>query len=205
MKFNLIAAATLMAASVSAQAAVITTSLDSVAGATVIGFETFDGFVNTNGGVNLGQGVSLGADTDAELSPAVRDLGTNGAWTFGLNGFAAAGTNGSLYFTFDSLRSGVSAFVSHDGGSSLLVEAFGVGGVLLESTTVTFTSSLGAESYDEGTTIGFLRNSTDIQSLRITGAGAVVDNIAAVPEPTSLALLAAALGVVGFAARRRQA
>ena len=205
MKFNLIAAAALMAASVSAQAAVITTSLDSIAGATVIGFENCDGFVIADGGVNLGQGVSLGADYDAELSPAVRDLGTNGAWSFGLNGFAASGTNGSLYFTFDSLRSGVSAFVSHNGGGSLLVEAFGLGGALLESTTVTFASSLGIDSYDEGTTIGFLRNSTDIASVRFTGVGAVVDNVAAVPEPTSLALLAAALGVVGFAARRRQA
>ncbi len=38
-----------------------------------------------------------------------------------------------------------------------------------------------------------------------TGAGFAIDNVTAVPEPTSLALLAAALGVVGVAARRRQA
>lgn len=203
MKFNLIAAAALMAASVSAQAAVITTSLDSVAGATVIGFESFDGAVNITGTVNLGQGVSLLADTDAELSPMNRDLGSNGAWTFGLNGFAASGSSGALLFNFDNLVSGVSAFVSHNGGSSLLIEALGAGGIVLESTTVTFSASLGMDSYDEGTTIGFLRNSMDIQSLRITGAGAVADNIAAVPEPGTWALLLAGVAVVGAVSRRK--
>lgn len=204
MKFNLIAAAALVAASVSAQAAVITTSLDSITGATVIGFESFDGLVNTTGTVNLGQGVSLSADTNAELSPFNRDLGTNGAWTFGLNGFAASGSNGVLSFSFESLKSGVSAYVSHFGGASLLVEAFGLGGNLLESTTLTFAAS-GDGAYDEGTTIGFLRNSTDIASVRFTGVGAVVDNVAAVPEPGTYALLLAGLGVVGAVARRRQA
>jgi len=204
MKFNLIAAAALMAASVSAQAAVITTSLDSITGATVIGFENFEGFINTTGTWNLGQGVTLSSDTNAELSPFNRDLGTNGAWTFGLNGFAASGSNGVLSFTFDSLKSGVSAYVSHLGGASLLVEAFGVSGNLLEATTVTFAAS-GDGAYDEGTTIGFLRNSTDIASVRFSGVGAVVDNMAAVPEPGTYALLLAGLGVVGAVARRRQA
>ncbi len=37
-----------------------------------------------------------------------------------------------------------------------------------------------------------------------TGAAFAIDNVSAVPEASSLALLAAALGVVGFAARRRQ-
>lgn len=204
MKFNLIAAAALMAASVSAQAAVITTSLDSITGATVIGFESFDGFINTDGGVNLGQGVALGTDYDAELSPFNRDLGTNGAWTFGLNGFAASGSNGVLFFSFDTLKSGVSAYVSHFGGASLLVEALSLSGNLLESTTVSFAASSDA-AYDEGTTIGFLRASNDIAFVRFTGMGAVVDNVAAVPEPGTYALLLAGLGVVGALARRRQA
>lgn len=204
MKFNLIAAAALMAASVSAQATVITTSLDSITGATVIGFESFDGLVNTTGTVDLDQGVTLSADTNAELSPSDRQLGTNGAWSFFLNGFAASGSNGVLNFSFDTLKSGVSAFVSHNGGASLLVEAFGLGGNLLESTTVTFAAS-SEFAYDEGTTIGFLRNSTDIASVRFTGVGAVVDNVAAVPEPGTYALLLAGVAVMGAVARRRQA
>ncbi len=54
MKFPLIAAAALMAASVSAQAVQINYSLDSVAGATIIGFDSFDGLVNTTGTIDLG-------------------------------------------------------------------------------------------------------------------------------------------------------
>lgn len=203
MKFNLIAAAALMAASVSAQAIEINAPLASYD--TLIGFEAFDGLVNDTGSINLGQGVTFTADVDAELSPSVRDLGNNGAWTFGLNGFAASGTNGIMTFTFGSLKSGVSAFVSHNGGETLLVEALGLGGVVLESTTLTFAAPGGMFGYDEGVTVGFLRNSLDIQSLRITGVGAVVDNVAAVPEPGTYALLLAGVAVVGAVARRRQA
>ncbi|TDP85816.1 putative secreted protein with PEP-CTERM sorting signal [Aquabacterium commune] len=46
---------------------------------------------------------------------------------------------------------------------------------------------------------------TGLSEFAAPGAFVAIDNITAVPEPTSLALLAAALGVVGFAARRRQA
>lgn len=47
--------------------------------------------------------------------------------------------------------------------------------------------------------------SFNLSGLAADGAFAAIDNVTAVPEPTSLALLGAALGVVGFAARRRQA
>ncbi len=207
MKFNLIAAAALMAASVSAQAAQINYSLDSVAGATVIGFYSFYGLVNTTGSIDLGNGVVFSGDMDAELSPPVRDLGDNGAWTFGLNGFAASGTSGTMTFTFDALKAGASAFVSHLGGESLLIEALGSSGNVLENATVTFAAS-SMYSYDEGLYVGFLRNTTDIKSLRITGVGAVADNVtAAVPEPETYALTLVGLSVLLGARklRRKQA
>lgn len=204
MKFPLIAAAALMAASVSAQAAQINYSLDSLAGATVIGFDSFDGLVNTTGTIDLGNGVVFSGDLDAELSPPVRDLGDNGAWTFGLNGFAASGTSGTMTFTFDALKAGASAFVSHLGGESLLIEALGLSGNVLENATVTFAAS-SMYSYDEGTYVGFLRNTTDIKSLRITGVGAVADNVtAAVPEPETYMLALVGLSVLLGARQQRR-
>ncbi|MGQ0596280.1 PEP-CTERM sorting domain-containing protein [Aquabacterium sp.] len=204
MKFPLIAAAALMAASVSAQAAQINYSLDSLAGATVIGFDSFDGLVNTTGTIDLGNGVVFSGGLDAELSPPVRDLGDNGAWTFGLNGFAASGTSGTMTFTFDALKAGASAFVSHLGGESLLIEALGLSGNVLENATVTFAAS-SMYSYDEGTYVGFLRNTTDIKSLRITGVGAVADNVTvAVPEPETYMLALVGLSVLLGARQQRR-
>lgn len=57
------------------------------------------------------------------------------------------------------------------------------------------------------TTFNFVgqAKSFDLRGLAAAGSYAAIDNVTAVPEPTSLALLGAALGVVGFAARRRQA
>jgi PEP-CTERM motif len=205
MKTQLFAAAVLAAASVSAQASAISGPVSSLfTNAVVIDFEAFDGLLNTTGSVSLGQGVTFSGALDSELSPTNRDLGDNGAWTFGLNGFAASGTDGVLTFSFDSLQHGVGAFVSHNGGSSVLVEALGVGGSVLESYSVTFAAVDGMYAYDAGTYVGFSRSLSDIQALRITGAGAVADDVSAVPEPESYALGLVGLGLMGAFARRRQ-
>lgn len=204
MNTSLMAATLLAAATLSgfspAQAAVTTTA---VSGGVTIDFAAFDGLVNTGGQVDLGQGVSFAAATDAELGPAARDLGDNGLWTFGLGGFAAAGSDGVMRFTFAGLKSGVSAFVSHQGGGTLRVEALGVGGTVLESTTLSFAAPSGLYGYDEGTTIGFVRGAADIQALRLTGVGAVADNVSAVPEPGTWLMLAGGLAAVAGLARRR--
>jgi MYXO-CTERM domain-containing protein len=205
MKTQLFAAAVLAAASVSAQAAAISVPVGSLfTDAVVIDFESFDGLINETGSVSLGQGVTFSGATDAELSPTTRDLGTNGAWTFGLNGFVASGSDGVLTFSFESLQHGVGALVSHNGGGTLQVQALGVGGGVLESYSVTFAADGGIDAYDQGTYVGFSRDLTDIKALRITGDGAVADKVSAVPEPESYALGLVGLGLVGAIARRRQ-
>jgi hypothetical protein len=204
MKYQLIAAAALAAASVSVQAASINSSLSNYFGTiATIGFESFDGLVTSTEA--LGNGVTFAADSNAELSPATRDLGTNGLWTiFGLDGFAASGTSGVMTFSFDSLTNGTGAFISHLGGASVLVEAVGTGGSVLESYSLSFAAPSGIDGYDEGTYVGFARSSADIQSLRLSGVGLVADNITvAVPEPSSYALALCGLGMVAAVMRRR--
>lgn len=205
MKTQLFAAAVLAAASVSAQAAAISAPLSSLfTDAVVIDFADFDGFINTSGSVSLGQGVTFSGAADAELGASNRDLGSNGTWSFGLDGFVASGTGGVMTFSFDTLQQGVGAFVSHDGGSSVLVEALGLGGNVLESYTVTFAATGGMDAYDDGAHVGFSRGLNDIHALRITGTGAVADNVSAVPEPETYALSLLGLGVLGAIARRRK-
>lgn len=204
MKTQLFAAAVLAAASVSAQAAAISAPLSSLfTNAVVIDFSDFDGLSNTTGSVSLGQGVTFSGATDAELGASNRDLGSNGTWNYDLEGFVASGTGGEMTFSFDSLQHGVGAFVSHYGGDSVLVEALGMGGTVLESYVQGFTAS-DMFSSNEGAYVGFSRGLADIKALRITGAGAVADNVSAVPEPESYALSLLGLGVVAAIARRRK-
>lgn len=204
MKTQLFAAAVLAAASVSAQAAAISAPLSSLfTNAVVIDFSDFDGLINDTGSVSLGQGVTFSGATDAELGASNRDLGSNGTWNFDLEGFVASGTGGEMTFSFDSLQHGVGAFVSYDGGNSVLVEALGMGGTVLESYVQGFTAS-DMFSSNEGAYVGFSRGLADIKALRITGTGAVADNVSAVPEPESYALSLLGLGVVGALARRRK-
>jgi hypothetical protein len=172
---------------------------------TTIGFESFDGLVNTTGTVDLGSGVTFTAFVDAVLSPGSADLGSNGLWTFAQDGFATSGFLGVMVFSFDSLKNGAGAFISHTGGSSVMVDAIGAGGTVLESYSVSFAAPSGIDGYDEGTYVGFVRSSAEIQSLRLSGVGLVADNITtAVPEPESYALALCGLGVVAAAMRRRK-
>jgi len=80
-------------------------------------------------------------------------------------------------------------------------------GTLLGSYTLTANTIDAANDQWTTATFNFAgqAKSFDLRGLAAAGSYAAIDNVTAVPEPTSLALLGAALGVVGFAARRRQA
>jgi len=206
MKFNLIAAAALVAASVSAQAAPVlvpVTDLDPTA--TTVDFSAFEGLITGN--TVVAPGITFTGSSDAEVGALARDLGDNGLWSFVRGGFVASGSSNSITFTFDSLQASVGAFVSHFGGmnTTVAVSINGADGQNLETFFNTFTASQGMDSYDEGAHLGFSRGVADIKSITFSGTGVVVDDLtAAVPEPTTYAMLLAGLALVGAAARRRR-
>lgn len=221
MKFHLIAAATLMAASVSAQAASINAASATFAG-TVIDFNNFDG-LETSGPLDLGFGVTMTSTPVVEVGASERALGTNGTWTVlgdGVNRgqnteiadrFVATefiNGRGEFGFTFAAPVSQVGAFVNQfqvEGvPNTIQVLAYDQFFNVLESFTVSIdTDEFG---YDEGRFIGFERATADIYGFGFANGSFVVDNltIGAVPEASTWAMLVAGLGLMGTMARRRR-
>lgn len=114
--------------------------------------------------------------------------------------------------SYMNVANGVDSWLSFDytAVSNVTISAFsGLNGTGTELGTFTLAGNGSTAEADvwTKTTINF---TGEAKSFVLTGlseptAYVAIDNITAVPEPTSLALLGAALGVVGFAARRRQA
>lgn len=195
-------AALLVAMTLPAQAALITDSQALAAPTAVIDFENYNGFI-TAGPEVLAPGVTFTGDVDAELGAYIRDLGSNGVWGVG-NLFAAAGTDGVLSFTFDTLQSGIGAFVNAWGGSSFTVTAYGPAHQVLESYSLTFDT--GIDSYNAGGFVGISRHTADIRSLSFSGNGMVADNLshtAAVPEPATWALVLTGLLITAGLRKRK--
>ena len=204
MKLQFIAAAVIAACALPAQAAFVNNAGSLLTPTSVVDFESFDGLI-TAGPEAVAAGVTFTGDVDAELGATIRDLYENGVWGVG-NHFAAAGTNGQLTFTFDTLQAGVGAFVNHyrEISGSITVSAFDSTSSLLETYTLALTTDV--YSYNDGAFMGIARNVADIRSVTFSGIGAVADNLtytAAVPEPESYLLAVCALGLLAGAARRR--
>ena len=206
MKLPFIAAAVIAAFALPAQASLINSAGSLLSPTSVVDFESFDGLI-TAGPEVVASGVTFTGDVDAELGATIRDLGENGIWGVG-NHFAAAGSNGQLTFTFDSLQSGVGAFVNHyrDISGGVTVSAYDSSNALLETYSLALTTDV--YSYNEGAFMGISRNVADIRSVTFSGVGAVADDLsftAAVPEPESYALALLGIGMlVGSQMLRRK-
>jgi hypothetical protein len=211
MKLHLIAAAALAAAATLPAQAMLVTDAGAIAGpTTLVDFENFDGLL-TSGPETVAPGVVFGGDSGAELGASNRDLGDNGLW--GANGmFAAGGVAGELRFTFTGgLSAGAGAFVSHYANASLPfvlaveVSAYGDNNQIIETHSFTVAASSG--DYNAGQFLGITRAEADIRSVSFKGLGVVADNLVLttpVPEPGTWALMLAGLATVGFLGLRQR-
>jgi hypothetical protein len=186
--------------------AVLATDASQIGNARLIDFDRYDG-LSTTGPEALGSGVTFNGDAGSELGAFVRDLGDNGAWGAGKR-FAAGGFNGEMRFLFDGKTRAAGAFVNHYAGAglpfALAVTAYGLGGDVLETHTVTVASAF--DSYNDGLFVGISRAQGDIHALAFKGSSVVLDDFShsvPVPEAGTTAMLLAGLGVFGLLLRRR--
>jgi PEP-CTERM motif len=209
MKFSPLLAALVLAATVPAHAALTTDAGAIGAPVQTIDFETFDGLVTT-GPEAIGAGVTFTGDQGSVLGAFIADLGDNGLWGAG-NHFAASDFIGELRFTFDGglVSSGAGALVNHFALSPLpfavVISAYGDNNQIIETHTVMVDTA--ADSLNEGTFLGIVREQADIRAISFKGNAVVLDNLsftAPVPEPGTYALMLAGLLAVGVVARRRR-
>ncbi|MBN8510723.1 MAG: PEP-CTERM sorting domain-containing protein [Burkholderiales bacterium] len=186
--------------------AVLATDAAQIGNAALIDFDGYDG-LRTTGPEALSRRVTFNGDAGSELGAFVRDLGDNGAWGAGER-FAAGGFSGELRFRFDGTTRAAGAFVNHYAGGglpfALAVTAYGLGGEVLETHTVTVDTAF--DGYNDGLFVGIARAQRDIQALSFKGSSVVLDDFAhsvPVPEAGRSAMLLAGLGMVGLLLRRR--
>jgi PEP-CTERM motif len=100
----------------------------------------------------------------------------------------------------------VGAFVNQFQGTapnSMVVLAYGVDGEVLESFSIGVDTDV--NGYNEGLFVGFQRASADIYGFGIADGTFVLDNLTyAVPEPGSLAMVLAGLGLLVSVSRHRR-
>jgi hypothetical protein len=186
--------------------AVVVTDISGITVVDTVTFDSYDGFITT-GPEAVSANVTFSGSSGSQLGAFVAELGTNGLWGAG-KVFAATDVTGSLTFALGSgfSTSGIGAFVNHfDGAPTILVEALDGAGNVLEFTNVSVPTPMG---FNDGQFIGFSRGTSDINAIRFSGTGVVLDDLvhaAPIPEPGTWAMMLAGVAALGAVARRRRA
>jgi hypothetical protein len=220
------AALTLLAAGLSATAqtynAITTPTTITSQSFNVLTFNGFDELSTTgpvNVGAEIGQNIIFTSVPFTRLGANNQDLGDNGAWgardlgptPTGDGNFVASAfirNRGEFGFSFDNPVSSIGAYFNQFQGlgstsNSLELLAFDFEGNVLQS--YRFSINTSADSYNEGSFLGIQSSVANIYGFGVSDGTVVMDNLtftAPIPEPSTYALMAAGLLLLGATARR---
>ncbi len=215
--FGFAIAAMLVANAGQVQAGLMTSS-GALSSPLLVDFSEFSGAFNfTAGPVQIGNPIGEDIVYSSSYSQSVigdgnYNLVSNGRWNAGRSGFVGINSpSDTIRFDFnDGLVSGVGGFVNYapDYATPFTITALAADNSVLESYVIEAEAPISTPgSTDEGAFRGILRSTDDIAAFTITGGYGVLDNltfgrsqVAAVPEPTSLAIFG--IGALGLVFRR---
>ncbi|MCJ8322071.1 MAG: PEP-CTERM sorting domain-containing protein [Colwellia sp.] len=177
----------------------------------IIDFSQFGSFNFTSGPIEIGSlvGESIlwsSTNNGSVIGNGGYGLDSNGRWD-NMNGYIGLNTSsGSMSIDFsDGPIQEFSLLANYAPGfGEFFLEAYGLGGILLESYNISSLAAIVTNTNNTGEYRGISRMDNDIYSIRLSNAYVVADNLSfsrvEVPEPTTLAIFA--LGLMGLAARR---
>jgi PEP-CTERM motif len=186
---------------------------------------TFNGYdeLTTTGPVNVGAEIGLNITFTSvpftRLGANNQDLGDNGLWgardlgptPTGDGNFVASSfirNRGEFGFSFDAPVSAIGAYFNQfqavgSTTNSIELIAYDFYGNVLQS--YRFSINTGADSYNEGSFLGIQSSVANIYGFGVADGTVVLDNLtftAPIPEPSTYALMAAGLLLLGATVRR---
>jgi PEP-CTERM motif len=220
----------LAAAALALSASAMAQSYDAVTDATTITSQsfnvlTFNGYneLNTTGPVNvgaeIGQTVVFTSVPTTRLGATNQDLGDNGLWgardlgptPTGDGNFVASAfirNRGEFVFSFDNPVAAIGAYFNQfqqigSLNNRLELTAYDQLGNVLQS--FQFTINTDPDSYNEGSFLGIRSSVANIYGFGVSDGTVVLDNLTftvPIPEPSTYALMAAGLLMLGYSVRK---